>query len=119
MVYGLNGIRNAGKELTDMTAFTAPCQVLVDRGKKRGRGKRIGRIVAYTAFSQRWYMIHYLGRRNSSVMTLRAVIIIYTQMVKSNTDKRIEFIDRVTGRAIQRRRQVINGLADADVTIMA
>lgn len=52
-------------------------------------------------------------------MTGCAIIGIDTQMVEADTGKAVEVAGRVTGRAIQRRRHMIQRLSDSDITVMA
>ena len=64
-------------------------------------------------------MIHDLGRRNTGGMAGRTVVIVYAQVVESDTRKGRVIEGVMTRRAVQDCRQVIQGLAKGNVTIMA
>ena len=87
--------------------------------KKRGRRKNISGIVTDTAIFLCRDMTGRLGRCNTSVMAGRAIVGIYAQVVKGDARKARKVKDIVASRAIQVRRKMTAGFANADLTVVA
>ena len=106
-------------EATIVATFATSGDALMDRGQERRRGKYTRGIVTHTAVILCRDVIHDLGCRDTRVMTGRAVVGIYAQVVKGYACKADKIVDVVTGRAIQACRQMIRRFSKTDVTVMA
>lgn len=119
MISRLDCIRIGGEEPTDMTAFTAIGQALMNRTKQRCRCKRSRGIVTDTAFALCRDVVGCLALRDTRVVTGCTVIGIDTQVVKGDAGKAAKVAGRVTRRAIQSRRYMIQRLSNTDIAVMA
>jgi hypothetical protein len=111
MVCAFNEIRIRREKLTHMATFTAPRNIQMQSDKERCRCKRTGRVMADTAVILRRDMIDIFRRCDTGVMTGRASVGVYTQVIETYASEARVVVDDVARRTIQRCRQMIRRLA--------
>ena len=102
-----------------MAPFAAAGNALVNRTQKYRRRKYSRGIMTDAAIIPGRYMIHLLGCRDPRVMAGRAVIAVYTQVVKHDTCESGEVVGNMTGRTVQGRGHVVHRLAESDAVVVA